>query len=135
MDKLTPKQRSANMSRIRSQDTQPEMLVRRAVHAMGYRYRLHDSNLPGKPDLVLPRLGKIIQVQGCFWHQHSGCIDAHIPKSRRHYWAPKLQRNSDRDKKNARALRRMGWKLLTVWECEIKDMGKLKSRLARFLRQ
>jgi DNA mismatch endonuclease (patch repair protein) len=93
--------------------------VRRLVHGMGYRYRLHVSTLPGKPDMVFHRLRKIIDVRGCFWHQHKGCIDSHIPKSRIEYWGPKLARNKERDKKNLRALRQQGWEVLTLWECEV----------------
>ena len=133
MDKLTPERRSANMSRIRSRDTSPEMIVRRLVHRMGYRYRLHVASLAGKPDIVFPRLKKIIEVRGCFWHQHAGCIDSHIPKSRRQYWEPKLERNRCRDQVNGLELRRLGWKVCVVWECETKVMEKLSSRLKRFL--
>ena len=100
---------------------------------MGYRYRLHVSDLPGKPDLVFPRLRRITEVQGCFWHQHPGCIDAHIPKTRQEYWEPKLSRNRQRDAINRRALSRLGWRVLVVWECEIKDTLRLARRLARFL--
>ena len=133
MDKLTPERRSANMSRIRSRDTSPEMIVRRLVHGMGYRYRLHVASLPGKPDIVLPRLKRIIEVQGCFWHQHPGCIDSHVPKSRFQYWGPKLDRNQCRDRENRRILGRLGWRVCVVWECETKFTGKLARRLAHFL--
>ncbi len=121
------------MSRIRSGDTLPEMAVRRLVHGMGYRYRLHVPDLPGKPDLVFPRLRRIIEVQGCFWHQHPGCIDSHIPKTRREYWGPKLDRNTRRDEENRRKLRRLGWRVLVVWECETRNAAKLSKRLERFL--
>jgi DNA mismatch endonuclease (patch repair protein) len=132
-DKLTPERRSANMSRIRSCDTSPEMIVRRLVHGMGYRYRLHVAEVPGKPDLVFPRLKSIIEVRGCFWHQHAGCIDSHIPKTRVEYWAPKLKRNQLRDAENGRKLRRLGWRLFVVWECQTVDAGRLGKRLGRFL--
>jgi len=132
-DKLTPERRSANMSRIRSRDTSPEMVVRRLVHGMGYRFRLHVASLPGKPDIVLPRLKSIIEVRGCFWHQHFGCIDSHIPKSRLQYWGPKLERNQLRDKENGRSLRKLGWKVCVVWECETKAMAQVSRRIARFL--
>jgi len=132
-DKLTPERRSANMSRIRSRDTSPEMIVRRLVHGMGYRYRLHVASLPGKPDIVLPRLRSIIEVRGCFWHQHNGCIDSHIPKSRILYWKPKLERNRLRDQENSRNLRKLGWRICIVWECETKTLAKLSRRIARFL--
>jgi DNA mismatch endonuclease (patch repair protein) len=133
MDKLTPERRSANMSQIRSRNTSPEMIVRRLVHRMGYRFRLHVAALPGKPDIVLPRWKAIIEVRGCFWHQHAGCIDSHIPKSRRHYWGPKLLRNQRRDEESGRKLRKLGWRVCVVWECETKAAGKLSRRLARFL--
>jgi DNA mismatch endonuclease (patch repair protein) len=121
------------MSQIRSRDTSPEMIVRRLVHAMGYRYRLHVANLPGKPDIVLPRLKRIIEVRGCFWHQHPGCIDSHIPKSRLEYWGPKLERNQGRDEENGRKLRELGWRVCVIWECEAAATGKAAKRLARFL--
>ena len=118
-DKLSPERRSANMRNIRSKHTSPEMAVRRMVHGMGFRYRLHVPALPGKPDMVFPRLGKIIEVRGCFWHQHKGCIDSRIPKTKIEYWRPKLAGNVKRDAKNGRELRRLGWEVLTLWECEV----------------
>lgn len=121
------------MSRIRSKDTSPELIVRRIVHAMGYRYRLHVSKLPGKPDIVLSRLTKIIDIRGCFWHQHPGCTDSHIPKTRINYWAPKLAKNKHRDKENSRKLKKLGWQTCVVWECETKDIKKLSKRLSGFL--
>ena len=132
-DTLTPERRSANMSRIRSGNTSPEMIVRRLVHGMGYRYRLHVASLPGKPDIVLTRLKRIIEVRGCFWHQHPGCIDSHIPKSRIQYWQPKLERNRLRDRENGHTLRKRGWSVCVVWECETKATAKLSERIARFL--
>lgn len=120
------------MRRIRSTDTSPEMIVRRMVHRMGLRFRLHVATLPGKPDVVLPRLKRIVEVRGCFWHQHPGCIDSHIPKSRISYWKPKLARNQQRDEQNKRKLRRLGWRVLVLWECEVKDSEKLSKRLSRF---
>ncbi|HET7215628.1 MAG TPA: DNA mismatch endonuclease Vsr [Terriglobia bacterium] len=121
------------MRRIRSKGTAPEMTVRRLVHAKGYRFRLHSGNLPGKPDIILPRLGKIIDVRGCFWHQHEGCIDAHIPKSRMAYWLAKLRRNRQRDTENLQKLRALGWRVLIVWECQVKNSNRLSARLERFL--
>lgn len=121
------------MRRIRSRDTSPEVAVRRMVHGMGFRFRLHAASLPGKPDIVLPRLKRIIDVRGCFWHQHPGCIDAHIPKSREDYWRPKLERNCRRDAVNARKLRRLGWRICVVWECQAEAPDKLEARLRRFL--
>jgi DNA mismatch endonuclease (patch repair protein) len=102
---------------------------------MGYRYRLHVAELPGKPDIVLPRLKRIVEVRGCFWHQHPGCIDSHIPKSRLEYWEPKLKKNQRRDEENGRKLRKLGWRVCIVWECEAKDVGKISKRLVRFLRK
>lgn len=133
-DRLTPERRSENMRRIRAANTSPEMLVRRIVHGMGFRYRLHVADLPGKPDLVFPRLKKIIEVRGCFWHQHGRCVDSHIPRSRRDYWLPKLERNKNRDGKNIRKLRTLGYRILVVWECETKDEKPLRRKLERFLR-
>ena len=133
MDTLSAERRSANMSRIRSQGTAPELVVRRLVHSMGYRFRLHVATLPGKPDIVLPRWKCVIEVRGCFWHQHAGCSDSHIPKTRLEYWEPKLERNQKRDKRNIRELRKLGWRVCVVWECETKDTGKLSKRLTHFL--
>jgi len=123
------------MSRIRSRDTWPELIVRRLVHGMGYRFRLHVASLPGKPDIVLPRLRKIIEVRGCFWHQHRDCVDSHIPKSRVEYWGPKLERNQRRDRENVQALQRLGWRVYVVWECETNAASQLARRLSRFLLQ
>jgi len=135
MDSLSPERRSANMSRIRSQNTLPELTVRKILHAMGYRYRMHVRELPGKPDIVLPRLRRIIEVRGCFWHQHLGCIDSHIPRSRGTYWLPKLTRNQLRDEKNKVRLRKLGWKLLIVWECQVQNSQRLLKRLKKFLEE
>jgi len=124
------------MRQILSKGTKPEMAVRRLAHALGYRFRLHPHTLPGKPDLVFPRLRKTIEVRGCFWHQHKFCIDSHIPKSRIGYWRPKLRRNVVRDRKNLKALRKLGWRVLVVWECEVNTskVERLTKRLLRFLR-
>jgi DNA mismatch endonuclease (patch repair protein) len=132
-DPLTPERRSENMRHIRSKNTAPELTVRRLVHSLGFRYRLHVAHLPGKPDLVLARLKRIVEVRGCFWHQHEGCPDSHIPKSRVDYWQPKLQRNQQRDLENTRALLSFGYRILIVWECETKREARLKARLKRFL--
>jgi DNA mismatch endonuclease (patch repair protein) len=110
------------------------MAVRRMVHSMGFRYKLHEPTLPGKPDLVFPRLMKIVEVRGCFWHQHKGCIDSHIPKSRVEYWRPKLTKNKRRDKETEKRLRAAGWDVLALWECELKDASQLRKRLIAFLR-
>ena len=121
------------MRRIRSSNTKPEMIVRRIVHSMGYRYRLHSPKLPGKPDLVFTRLARIVEVCGCFWHQHGTCVDSHVPKSRLDYWIPKLLRNQERDANNLQQLKDLGYRVLVVWECETKNPKRLKSRLRRFL--
>jgi DNA mismatch endonuclease, patch repair protein len=125
--------RSENMRRIRGKDTRPEMLVRRLVHSMGYRYRLHAASLPGKPDLVFAGRRRVIFVHGCFWHQHVGCAGSHIPKSNRGYWRPKLERNRARDAEHLKALRTDGWRCLILWECELRDHVVLRGRITRFL--
>ena len=124
--------RGENMRRIRSRDTKPEITVRRTLHRMGYRYRLHRANLPGKPDLVFPSRRKVIFVHGCFWHSHA-CKLAHVPASNTQYWGPKLEGNRRRDAAHAAALRKLGWKCLVIWECEVRDTAKLRVRAGRFL--
>lgn len=121
------------MARIRSKDTKPEMLIRRMLHRLGYRYALHNRKLPGAPDLVFPSRRKIILVHGCFWHQHKGCIDGRMPKSRQDYWRPKLIRNVERDRRNLAKMRRVGWKVIKIWECETANADRLLDRLVRFL--
>jgi len=133
MDSISAADRSKNMSRIRSKDTKPEMHMRRMVHALGYRYSLHRRDLPGAPDMVFPSRKKVILVHGCFWHQHKGCIDGRLPKSREDYWLPKLRRNVERDRRNIRKLRRSGWKVMKVWECEVLGSENLQKRLIQFL--
>lgn len=134
-DSLSPQRRSENMRRIKSTGMKPEVTVRQIAHRLGYRYRLHKRDLPGKPDLVFPRLRKIIEVRGCFWHQHNSCIDSHIPKSRKSYWKPKLKKNVERDHRNIRLLRRLGWRVLIVWECQTfkSRQSRLERRIHRFL--
>ena len=133
MDSVSSSRRSEIMSRIRSSDTRPEMQVRRMLHKLGYRYVLHRRDLPGVPDLVFPSRRRIIFIQGCFWHQHKGCIDGRIPKSRVSYWKPKLRRNVERDRSNTSNLRRSGWKVISVWECEAAKFDTVRERLIRFL--
>lgn len=133
MDSVSSSRRSEIMSRIRSSDTRPEMQIRRLLHGLGYRYVLHKRDLPGVPDLVFPSRRKIVFVQGCFWHQHKGCADGRIPKSRVSYWEPKLQRNVERDRRNISKLRRGGWRVMLVWECDIANVDALRNRLVRFL--
>jgi DNA mismatch endonuclease, patch repair protein len=132
-DRLTPAERSAQMRRITKRDTKPELTVRRAIHAMGFRFRLHRSDLPGTPDIVLPRHRKVILVNGCFWHQHKGCRLARQPKSRLEYWLPKLARNVERDKAMRAALEAAGWNPLVIWECETQDPQLLQDVLQGFL--
>lgn len=124
--------RSANMRAIRSKDMRPELEVRSHVHKLGYRFRLHRKDLPGKPDLVFPSRRKVIFVHGCFWHAHD-CKIAHAPKSNLQYWGPKLERNRARDEKNINALRAGGWKTMVIWECEISSERTLKKRIKAFL--
>ncbi|MBM2711060.1 DNA mismatch endonuclease Vsr [Mesorhizobium caraganae] len=129
--------RSAQMALVRSKNTRPEMIVRRIIHAMGYRYRLHRTDLPGKPDIVLPSHRKIVEVRGCFWHQHpdESCGRARVPKTRKDFWIPKLQGNRARDLANDEALRELGWNIVVVWECETTPAGRveLTAKLQAFL--
>lgn len=125
-DRLTPEQRRLNMSRIRGQDTRPEIIVRRALHAQGYRFRLHRSDLPGKPDIVLPRWGVALFVHGCFWHMHE-CDLFRWPATRVDFWRKKIEANADRDKKAADELLARGWKVLTIWECALKGKNRLSA--------
>ena len=131
MDTLSQADRSERMSRVRSKGTKLEMRVRRIVHAMGYRYRLYRRDLPGCPDLVFPARGKVVFVHGCFWHRHEGC--GRLPKSRLDFWLPKLESNRQRDLANQERLRGMGWSVLVVWECELRDAEVLAERVRSFL--
>ncbi|WP_342250709.1 very short patch repair endonuclease [Sphingomonas sp. OTU376] len=134
-DTLSPAERSARMSRVKGKDTKPEWVVRRLVHQMGFRYRLHDSSLPGKPDLVFRSRHKVIFVHGCYWHRHpdAGCKLARLPKSRLDFWAPKLEANAQRDARHVAALEADGWQILVVWECEIRDIEHTRNKLRSFL--
>ena len=127
--------RSRIMRAIRAKDTAPELAVRRVLHAAGYRFRLHRRDLPGNPDVVLPRHRAVIFVHGCFWHQHpdSGCRNAQVPRSNTAYWSPKLARTAERDREAAERLKAMGWHVLTIWECETKQTEALTQRLLQFL--
>lgn len=133
MDTLTPAERSERMARVRSRDTRPELAVRKLLFSMGFRYRLHDRKLPGTPDIVLPSRRKIVFVHGCFWHRHVNCALARLPKSRKAFWGAKLESNRLRDGRVKAALRRSGWSVATVWECQLGDMARLGRRLRRFL--
>ena len=133
LDPLTKEERSERMSRVRACDTKPEVLVRRLVFSMGYRYRLHRKDLPGKPDLVFSSRRKIVFVHGCFWHRHNCPNGNRLPKTRLEFWKPKLETNRHRDSVNRRRLRGLGWDVLTVWECETRDTAPLAAKLRRFL--
>lgn len=131
-DPLSPSDRSALMARIRAKNTGPELAVRKLVFSLGYRYRLHRADLPGKPDLVFPGRAKVIFVHGCFWHQHA-CGRYSIPKSRTRFWKEKLDGNKRRDANNVRRLRALGWRSLVLWECQLRDLEKVTRRIERFL--
>jgi DNA mismatch endonuclease (patch repair protein) len=133
--KEDPETRSRIMRAVKGKNTTPELVVRRLVFGSGYRYRLHRKDLPGKPDLVFPRLRKIIFVHGCFWHAHTCARGARIPQNNRQYWVQKIQRNAVRDRKNRAALKKLGWEVHIIWECELKDVGKLQSGIGRFLKK
>jgi DNA mismatch endonuclease (patch repair protein) len=135
MDTLTPKERSERMGRIKGRDTGPEMVVRRLLHRLGYRYRLHARDLPGRPDIVFRRRKVAIFVHGCFWHRHPDpkCKLARLPKSRLDFWLPKLDRNRARDLENQERLQGLGWKVLVIWECQTGKIDELESALRRSL--
>lgn len=134
MDTISKAKRSWNMSRIRGKDTSPEKLVRSALHQMGFRFSLHRADLPGKPDIVLPKYQTVVFVHGCFWHQHKGCKRCSIPKSNAEYWRSKLQRNVKRFIDVSKQLSAKGWRIIVVWECKTKNPGKLKKNLAKKIR-
>jgi len=135
MDIISPKQRSELMSRIRGVDTRPELIVRRLAHSLGYRFRLHRRDLPGNPDLVFPARRKVVLVHGCFWHRHSSCRFAYKPKSNREFWANKFAANRVRDRRAIRQLRAAGWDPLIVWECELRDLTRVRRVLLTHLRR
>lgn len=132
-DIMTREERSALMSRIGSRNTKPEMRVRRLLHGLGYRYRIHRKDLPGCPDIVFVSKRKVIFVHGCFWHRHAGCKLAAEPKTRVGFWKNKFRKNVERDASAVAALVEMGWDVLTVWECETRDLEKLEGSLIAFL--
>ena len=132
-DFLSKKERSIRMSKIRSKDTKPELLMRRFLFSLGLRFRLYDKKLPGRPDIVLKRHRTAIQVQGCFWHNH-GCKYSNTPRSNKLFWREKLKKNILRDKRNQRKIKNLGWRLLNVWECQImikKDFDRVKKRIIK----
>jgi DNA mismatch endonuclease, patch repair protein len=132
-DKISKARRSANMRAVRSRNTRPEILVRQIAYRLGFRFRLHRRDLPGKPDIAFPGRQKAIFVHGCFWHQHKGCRRATVPKSNRGFWRLKLARNVARDAMQLAAIRKRGWRALVVWECEIKNERRLTAKMMRFL--
>ncbi|TGE79596.1 very short patch repair endonuclease [Agrobacterium radiobacter] len=134
----TSEQRSYTMSRIRSTNTKPEMVVRKLIHSLGYRYRLHRKDLPGKPDITFGPRRKIIEIRGCYWHAHlrydPTCWEARSEaKSNKAYWGPKMDRNVERDRRNLALLDKAGWAVLVIWECELRDMDAVRNRIERFL--
>ncbi len=124
VDFLSPKERSVRMSRIRGKDTKPELSLRKVLHGLGFRYRLHVADLPGKPDLVFPRYKTVVFVHGCFWHRHPGCKIATTPKTNTEFWIEKFEKNKERDVRARKALEEAGWSTLVVWECELDSMKK-----------
>lgn len=132
-DTFTPDQRSRIMALVKGKDTKPEKLVRSLLHRMGFRFRLHRKDLPGKPDIVLPRHRKAIFVHGCFWHGHDGCRRGARPTSNTEFWNAKIDRNVERDRLAVHALEDAGWHVLTLWQCEMKSLPVLQARLASFL--
>jgi DNA mismatch endonuclease (patch repair protein) len=130
MDIISEERRSWNMSRIRGKDTKPELVVRSLLHKMGYRFRLHRKDLPGKPDIVLPKYNTLIFVHGCFWHRHRNCKYAYMPKSKIEFWRDKFDGTIKRDKKHQEQLRNMGWKVHVIWECEIKKIEILEKKIS-----
>lgn len=132
-DHLTPAARSENMSRIRAKDTAPERFVRSVLHRAGYRFRLHRRDLPGTPDMVLPRFRLAIFVHGCFWHGHQGCKRARLPRTRSEFWSAKIEANRKRDAKSSEALETMGYRVLTLWQCELTGAEEVLTRTCRML--
>ena len=133
MDPLSQAQRSAHMARIRRSETKPELIVRRLLHRLGYRFRVQLKGVPGRPDVAFPGRRKAVMVHGCFWHQHEGCRLAHVPSSRPEFWSAKFARNKERDARLQAKAEAAGWAVLVVWECETKNLGSLQSSLQGFL--
>lgn len=133
VDHLSSTERSRNMARVKSSDTKPELLVRSLIHQMGFRFSLHRKDLPGRPDIVLTRLRKIVFVNGCFWHGHAGCRRGARPSTNRAFWDKKINSNTVRDAQNLRLLSEQGWQPLVVWECQTRDISSLRKQLCLFL--
>ena len=129
MDIKSPKARSLNMAAVRSKNTKPEIAVRKLLHAAGYRFRLHSKDLPGSPDIVLPKLKTVVFVNGCFWHRHPGCRFAAVPATRSDFWIHKFEENVQRDKRNYDVLRTLGWRVIVMWECEISSISDIRKFL------
>lgn len=133
MDTISKTQRSWNMSRIRGKNTKPELAVRSLLHQMGYRFRLHRRDLPGTPDIVLPKHRTVVEVRSCYFHRHEGCKGCTTPSSNVEFWLEKFEQNVERDRRNERAMRRLGWRVIVVWQCETRDPEALASRLRRLI--
>jgi DNA mismatch endonuclease (patch repair protein) len=133
MDNLTKEQRTLCMSRIRSKNTKPELIVRKVLSKIGIRYRLHNSKLPGKPDIIISKAKTIIFINGCFWHQHKNCKKQAVPASNKDYWEKKLKRNIEKQKQDISALRALGWKVHKIWECQTADEKKLTNKVLQIL--
>ena len=133
MDTISPQKRSWTMAQVKSEDTTPEKIVRSALHRMGFRFRLHKKDLPGKPDIVLPKFKTVIFVNGCFWHRHPGCKRATMPASNTEYWEKKFSKTIERDAKTKQLLENLGWQVFVVWECELKNMTLLQDKIKKFL--
>ena len=131
MDTFSPEKRSEIMRRVRSENTRPEILIGSLLHRLGFRFRKHRNDLPGKPDFVFPKHRAALFVHGCFWHRHSNCPHADTPASRQEYWLPKFTRTVERDRKNQEELKDMGWNVILAWECELRDLERLLNRLKR----
>lgn len=134
-DEPVDPKRSCLMSRVKAQNTKPERIVRQLLHSLGYRFRLHTAELPGSPDITLPKYRSVIFVHGCFWHRHANCSRATTPRTRVEFWTAKFERNKIRDRKALRLLRKLGWHPITVWECQIKTLEKLSARLETILKR
>ncbi len=135
MDTLSRQRRSEIMSKIRSKNTKPEIVLRKALFQRGIRYRINDKKLPGKPDIVIPKHNAVIFVHGCFWHDHVGCKRAHMPKSNVNYWESKIRTNKERDEKNKNLLLGLGWKVITIWECEINTVDRLRDSIEKIVNE
>ena len=135
MDRISREHRSWNMSRIKSGNTKPEIVVRSLLHNMGYRFRLHRKDLPGKPDIALPRYNSVIFVHGCFWHRHKECKNASNPKTKKTFWREKFKANVNRDRKVQKELKSMGWRILIIWECELAEVDSVINKLEDYLQK